>query len=173
ETIDGRQHALEPEQRREVGRFGPQRREIDGRRLIVLAGALELEALADRLGRQGASAQEHDGRDDQQGEAPRTHGDWGGGAFSLRKYSSTNRRCSGVRPWSSSHLGYRSRGPAPVAPGFRMSGMCTLSPVAERLTRSLFSSGSSFESVRPASSSRRYSRCWRSIVCWSRRPASS
>jgi len=48
------QHALEPEQRREIGRIGPQRREIDRRRLVVLPGALELEALANRLGRQRA-----------------------------------------------------------------------------------------------------------------------
>ena len=29
------------------------------------------------------------------------------------------------------------------------------------------------ERVLPASSNRRYRRCWRSMVCWSRRPASS
>src|SRR5882762_6761305 len=48
---------LEREQRREIGRIGPQRREIDRRRLVVLPGALKLEALANRLGRQRACRQ--------------------------------------------------------------------------------------------------------------------
>src|SRR2546422_8153984 len=61
-TLFRSQNALEPEQRREVGRIGPQGGEIDSRGLLVLAGALELEALADRLRRQRASEQDEQDR---------------------------------------------------------------------------------------------------------------
>ena len=71
QTIERRQDALEPEERREVGRIGPQGREIHGRSLLVLAGALELEALADRLGRQRANREEcHRAQDQQRRDPP-------------------------------------------------------------------------------------------------------
>src|SRR2546422_7432282 len=69
-TLFRSQNALEPEQRREVGRIGPQGGEIDSRGLLVLAGALELEALADRLRRQRASEQDEHGQGEESGRAP-------------------------------------------------------------------------------------------------------
>ena len=66
QAIERRQDALQPEQRREVGRIGPQGREIDGRGLLVLAGALELEALANGLRRQHARGQEQHQAEGQQ-----------------------------------------------------------------------------------------------------------
>ena len=49
QPVEPRQHALQPEQRREIGGVRAQRREVNARRLPELTRALELEALTDGL----------------------------------------------------------------------------------------------------------------------------